>query len=192
VYHVFSVLVLSIITSSRQKFVRSFLDSVLNWSPRKGTRAAAKLPADAEDKCEEAFFQLAYIMKWHNVPPKVCTYIGDTTIHTSNLNFVNNSSLLGLIKLDPTSSQAVAPHLLNVDHHKSTSLQRMKNEHSPSLLQAHQMACFYLSSRFGLAHRGNPFHQRKHKAWPKHANMGLTLRLRKVTKKGAISARLRQ
>ncbi|KIK73435.1 hypothetical protein PAXRUDRAFT_178440, partial [Paxillus rubicundulus Ve08.2h10] len=43
----------------------------LNWSPRKGTRAAAKLPTNAEDKCEEEFFHLVYIMKWHRVPPKL-------------------------------------------------------------------------------------------------------------------------
>ncbi|KAH7912830.1 hypothetical protein BJ138DRAFT_734134 [Hygrophoropsis aurantiaca] len=54
-----------------EKFVRSFFESVMDWSPRKGTRAAAKLPRDAEDKCEEAFFRLVYIMKWHNVPPKL-------------------------------------------------------------------------------------------------------------------------
>lgn len=43
----------------------------MNWTPRKGTRAAAHLPVDAEKKCEEAFFRLVYVMKWHNVPPKV-------------------------------------------------------------------------------------------------------------------------
>ncbi|KAF9218158.1 hypothetical protein BS17DRAFT_687479, partial [Gyrodon lividus] len=30
-----------------EKFVRSFFDSVLNWTPRKGTCTAAKLPANA-------------------------------------------------------------------------------------------------------------------------------------------------
>ncbi|KAG1736095.1 uncharacterized protein EDB91DRAFT_1083444 [Suillus paluster] len=53
------------------KFVQSFFKSVLNWSLRKGTRAAAHLPADAEETCEECFFRLVYIMKWHNVPPKL-------------------------------------------------------------------------------------------------------------------------
>ena len=43
----------------------------MDWTPRKGTRAAAHLPPDAEDKCEEAFFRQVYAMKWHNIPPKV-------------------------------------------------------------------------------------------------------------------------
>lgn len=51
--------------------MRSFFESVLDWTPRKGTRAAAKLPPDAEEKCEECFFRLVYIMKWHSIPPKV-------------------------------------------------------------------------------------------------------------------------
>ncbi|KAG1802170.1 uncharacterized protein HD556DRAFT_1304341 [Suillus plorans] len=54
-----------------EKFVWSFFESVLDWSPRKGTRAAAHLPADAEETCEECFFRLVYIMKWYNVPPKL-------------------------------------------------------------------------------------------------------------------------
>lgn len=58
--------------TSMQKYVRTFFDSVLNWSPRKGTRTAAKLPTDFEEKChEEAFFRLVYVMKWYNVLPKV-------------------------------------------------------------------------------------------------------------------------
>ncbi|KAF9224443.1 hypothetical protein BS17DRAFT_795444 [Gyrodon lividus] len=32
---------------------------------------AAKLPANAEEKCEESFFRLVYIIKWHHVPPKL-------------------------------------------------------------------------------------------------------------------------
>ncbi|KAG6372943.1 hypothetical protein JVT61DRAFT_6981 [Boletus reticuloceps] len=39
-----------------EKFVRSFFDSVLGWSPHKGTPAVAKLPANAEHKCEEDSF----------------------------------------------------------------------------------------------------------------------------------------
>ncbi|KAG1836426.1 hypothetical protein C8R48DRAFT_751682 [Suillus tomentosus] len=32
------------------------------------THAAAHLPANADEICEECFFQLVYIMKWYNVP----------------------------------------------------------------------------------------------------------------------------
>ncbi|PBK85838.1 hypothetical protein ARMGADRAFT_1087110 [Armillaria gallica] len=54
-----------------EKFVRHFYDSVMGWSPRKATRAAAHIPKDAPDLCEAAFFQLAYAMKWSNVPAKL-------------------------------------------------------------------------------------------------------------------------
>jgi hypothetical protein len=40
----------------------------MDWLLCKGTQAAAHLPPDAEDKCEEAFFQQMYAMKWHNIP----------------------------------------------------------------------------------------------------------------------------
>ncbi|KAH7903146.1 hypothetical protein BJ138DRAFT_1107918 [Hygrophoropsis aurantiaca] len=59
--------------------VREIIDALraLRTSERIGlecmqrTCAAAHLPADAEDTCEECFFCLVYIMKWHNVLPKV-------------------------------------------------------------------------------------------------------------------------
>lgn len=54
-----------------QKFVRAFISSVLDWTPRKGTRAAAHLPENADDLCEEAFFRIVYCMKWHCIPPRV-------------------------------------------------------------------------------------------------------------------------
>ncbi|KAI9571895.1 hypothetical protein HD554DRAFT_2203156 [Boletus coccyginus] len=34
---------------------------ILNWSPQKGTRVAVKLPTNAEDKCEECFFQMLVV-----------------------------------------------------------------------------------------------------------------------------------
>ncbi|KAE9389251.1 hypothetical protein BT96DRAFT_947016 [Gymnopus androsaceus JB14] len=48
-----------------------FFQSVMNWSPRAGTRAAAHLPPDADELCEHAFFRLVYCMKWENIPPKL-------------------------------------------------------------------------------------------------------------------------
>ncbi|KAK7016186.1 hypothetical protein VNI00_018970 [Paramarasmius palmivorus] len=41
-----------------ERFVQDFLQSALNFTPRKGTRAAAHLPDDAEEQCERAFFRL--------------------------------------------------------------------------------------------------------------------------------------
>jgi hypothetical protein len=54
-----------------QSYVRSFLESKMNWTPRKGTRAAAHLPPDADDKIEEKNFRQVYAMKWHDIPTKV-------------------------------------------------------------------------------------------------------------------------
>ncbi|GAW10512.1 DDE superfamily partial [Lentinula edodes] len=52
-------------------FVRDFLQSIMSWSLRVGTRAAAHLPADADDLCMRTFFRLVYLMKWENIPPKL-------------------------------------------------------------------------------------------------------------------------
>ncbi|KAJ3514067.1 hypothetical protein NLJ89_g2589 [Agrocybe chaxingu] len=52
-------------------FVRSFFQSVMNWTPRMATRAAAHIPSDAPDVCERAFFRIVYAMKWENIPPKL-------------------------------------------------------------------------------------------------------------------------
>lgn len=54
-----------------ERYVRSFLQAVMNWSIRVGTRAAAHLPPDADDLCERTFFRLVYCMKWENIPPKL-------------------------------------------------------------------------------------------------------------------------
>ncbi|THU77489.1 hypothetical protein K435DRAFT_877775 [Dendrothele bispora CBS 962.96] len=54
-----------------ERYVRQFFQAVLNWSPRAGTRAAAHLPADAEDVCERSLMQIVYAMQWYNIPPKL-------------------------------------------------------------------------------------------------------------------------
>ncbi|THU78946.1 hypothetical protein K435DRAFT_586887, partial [Dendrothele bispora CBS 962.96] len=54
-----------------EQYVRDFFQSIMNWSPRTGTRASAHLPADAEDICERALMRIVYAMKWYNVPPKL-------------------------------------------------------------------------------------------------------------------------
>lgn len=54
-----------------ERFVRLFLQANLNWSIRKGTRAAAHIPADWEDQCEATLFRVAYVMKWENTCKKV-------------------------------------------------------------------------------------------------------------------------
>ncbi|KAF9218369.1 hypothetical protein BS17DRAFT_873587 [Gyrodon lividus] len=78
-----------------EKFVRSFFDSLLNWTPQKGTCTAAKLPANAEEKCEESFFCLVYIIKWHHVPPELIigfNQIGCNILPSSGTTFVEQGT----------------------------------------------------------------------------------------------------
>ena len=70
-----AVLISKLTNLCQQRFVRAFVQSKLNWTPRKGTRAAAHLPADAEDQCEATFFRIVYAMKWENIPPKALSFL---------------------------------------------------------------------------------------------------------------------
>ncbi|KZV74581.1 hypothetical protein PENSPDRAFT_662242 [Peniophora sp. CONT] len=54
-----------------ESWVRDFLETKLNWSPRKGTSAAASVPPDAPGLCQHTFFWIKYAMKWLNIPPEV-------------------------------------------------------------------------------------------------------------------------
>ncbi|KAN0091452.1 hypothetical protein V8E55_005018, partial [Tylopilus felleus] len=61
----------------------------------KGTHTAAKLPANAEEKCEESFFRLVYIMKWYDVPPKLLIgfdQIGNYVLPSSGTTFAERGS----------------------------------------------------------------------------------------------------
>lgn len=49
-------------------WVRRWLHRTLNWSERKATRAAHKLPRDWEDQCEKSFLRLAHDIKEHDIP----------------------------------------------------------------------------------------------------------------------------
>lgn len=169
---------------SIQKFVQSFFDSVLNWSPCKGTHTAAKLPTNVEDKCEEAVFWPVYVIKWNDVLPKMCkSHILSTTLQFILINSLSSD----LIKLAHMFSQAVAQHSLNVDHDRWSSLLRMKSVLIHCLWQVYQRGHSYHFNRFDLGQLCSPFHQQMHKAWPQPMNMGLTLHLQRVTKKEVIS-----
>jgi hypothetical protein len=52
-------------------FVRGWLHKALEWSFRKATRAAQKLPEKWEDLCERSFLRKAYIIKEHDIPPEL-------------------------------------------------------------------------------------------------------------------------
>ena len=52
-------------------FIRSWLHKALEWSYRKVTRAAQKLPENWEDQCERSVLRKAYIIKEHNIPAEL-------------------------------------------------------------------------------------------------------------------------
>ncbi|THU80666.1 hypothetical protein K435DRAFT_600201, partial [Dendrothele bispora CBS 962.96] len=54
-----------------ESYVRDFFQAIMNWAPRAETRAAAKLPDDADDICERSFMRNVYAMKWYNIPPEL-------------------------------------------------------------------------------------------------------------------------
>jgi hypothetical protein len=49
-------------------YCRTFLHNVLQWSERRATKAAQKLPEDWEDVCEQAFLRRAHIIKEEDIP----------------------------------------------------------------------------------------------------------------------------
>ena len=52
-------------------FVRGWLHSALDWTFRKATRAAQKMPENWEDLCEKSFFRKAYSIKEHDIPAEL-------------------------------------------------------------------------------------------------------------------------
>jgi hypothetical protein len=55
-----------------EKFVRTFLASVMDWTPRKATRAAQHIPTDAPILMTRTFFRLRYAILTGRIPPEVC------------------------------------------------------------------------------------------------------------------------
>ena len=50
-----------------ESFMRKWLHDALNWSKRKGTQAAHKLPEDWEDQCERSFIRKVYVIKEEDI-----------------------------------------------------------------------------------------------------------------------------
>lgn len=63
-----------------ESFCRRFLDKTMAWSMRKGTKAAQKLPADAEVQCENAFLRRAWKIKEHRIPAELVINADQTGI----------------------------------------------------------------------------------------------------------------
>jgi len=51
-----------------QTYVSQFLESVMDWSIRKGTRAAAHIPENAVELCERSLFRIVYLVKEYDIP----------------------------------------------------------------------------------------------------------------------------
>lgn len=49
-------------------YCRKFLRGTMQWSERKATKAAQKLPSDWEDVCERAFLRRAHVIKEEDIP----------------------------------------------------------------------------------------------------------------------------
>ena len=49
-------------------FMRKWMHRSLNWSRRKGTRAAQKLPSAWETDCSNAILRIAYLIKYYDIP----------------------------------------------------------------------------------------------------------------------------
>jgi hypothetical protein len=57
--------------SCSENYVRAFLDSTLDWTSRKATRAAKHIPENASELCERTFFRLAHAIDHQDIPAKV-------------------------------------------------------------------------------------------------------------------------
>ena len=51
--------------------IRGWLHSALDWSWRKATQAAHKLPENWEEQCEKSTFHKAYTIKEHDIPAEL-------------------------------------------------------------------------------------------------------------------------
>ena len=54
-----------------ESFVRRWLHRQMNWSVRKATRAAHKLPVNWEDQCEKSALRKAYSIKEYDIPDRL-------------------------------------------------------------------------------------------------------------------------
>ncbi|PPR06271.1 hypothetical protein CVT24_000890 [Panaeolus cyanescens] len=61
-------------------FVYQFLESTMDWTFRKGTRAAAHIPADAQIQCERTFFRMVHLISYYDIPPGLVINMDQTGI----------------------------------------------------------------------------------------------------------------
>ncbi|EPS95422.1 hypothetical protein FOMPIDRAFT_1132449 [Fomitopsis schrenkii] len=78
-----------------EHFVGDFFCSVLGWSVRKGTRAAAHIPANADELCERAFFRIVHIVVMYDVPAALIVGMDQTGVYVlpnNNVTYAETGS----------------------------------------------------------------------------------------------------
>ncbi|KAJ2925554.1 hypothetical protein H1R20_g11541, partial [Candolleomyces eurysporus] len=63
-----------------EQYVGHFLESVMGWSVRQGTHAAAKLPDDAVEQCKRTLFRLVHLINLYNIPPGLIINMDQTRV----------------------------------------------------------------------------------------------------------------
>jgi hypothetical protein len=63
-----------------ETYVSNFLQSVMDWSLRHGTRAAAHLPANVNEVCERTFLHLVHLINFYDIPPELIVNMDQTGI----------------------------------------------------------------------------------------------------------------
>ncbi|TFK18905.1 hypothetical protein FA15DRAFT_660328 [Coprinopsis marcescibilis] len=63
-----------------EQYIGQFFESVLNWSLRRGTRQAAKLPDNASDLTERTFFRIVHLVDLYDIPPGLIINMDQTGI----------------------------------------------------------------------------------------------------------------
>ncbi|KAH9927827.1 uncharacterized protein B0H18DRAFT_1118347 [Fomitopsis serialis] len=64
-----------------ERFVGDFFSSVLGWSVRKGTRAAAHIPDNATELCERTFFRIVHAVVMYDIPATLIVGMDQTGVY---------------------------------------------------------------------------------------------------------------
>lgn len=68
------------LTVSIQQFIGQFLESVMDWTVRRGTQAAAHIPDDASVVCERALFRIVHLITFYDIPSSLIVNMDQTGI----------------------------------------------------------------------------------------------------------------
>ncbi|KAJ7203185.1 hypothetical protein C8J57DRAFT_1621195 [Mycena rebaudengoi] len=63
-----------------ESYVGGFLESVMDWSLRHGTRAAAHIPDNVREVCKKAFFRVVHLINFYDIPPELIINMDQTGV----------------------------------------------------------------------------------------------------------------